>query len=870
LWTVCVLLGAAPLHAALDVATVVVRVAGPDTAVRLASGDTPERTRDVASRRGLAVFTAVPPGRHVVTAGACALPFEIAPGEIVRVRVAVAPDAGCAVADRDRAAFGTVFQEQDLRDLPSSGNAWSLLEVADPSAVLDRMDTGGLATAEPGRLGIRGSSWTQASLRLGDVDITDPLETGTPLVFPDPALLSALGSFSAALPVEAGTPGPTLAYVPRRPGARWAGAIQGQAGGAGREASAPDPPSLARLGSWRSGQALVSGPLVRDHLGLALGVSWARARRFERDDPAEREAGVASLFAQAVWTPNPRDEIRTLVIVQDLERPQQDDRRLHVQAAWERRREGGGTAWAVGGYQRATFEAPLALGSGRPVERLRDGPVPELVSSPSGTRDRWDMGAGLHLAPRRFAGAWHLPRLGATAIGVRSTVDPGDGPAAIAETVNGLPARVWTYGYPGPRAHWFAFDGVGYAADRMLLGDRASLEVGVRLEATRGAAREAGRPVSWTAASPRVSARVRLTERGGLALIGAYGMYRHRLPLRHLAFGDPAGPQGLVHRWSDANRDGLFQPAERGVLIARVGPGSAEAGVASIEPGLKAPRTREVVAGIEARLGDAAILRFTGFDRSESDLVESVNVGVPAGSYTVSSIPDPGGDILGPGDDQLLPLYDRNPASFGLDRYVLTNPSGLTGHHEGLEFTLEGTVAGRVRYRVGASASRTEASNGNRGFHVRENDQGVVGELLDQPNADTQSAGRTFFDRAYTIKISSSYRAPGDVRLGVAARYQDGQPFARLVIAPNLAQGPEAVQAVFNSRHRFTFTFTLDARVEKGVRVGRGRIAAIAEAFNVLDNRLEVEEDVVDGPGFRTVTAVQPPRALRFGLRYEF
>jgi hypothetical protein len=222
LWTVCVLLGAAPLHAALDVATVVVRVAGPDTAVRLASGDTPERTRDVASRRGLAVFTAVPPGRHVVTAGACALPFEIAPGEIVRVRVAVAPDAGCAVADRDRAAFGTVFQEQDLRDLPSSGNAWSLLEVADPSAVLDRMDTGGLATAEPGRLGIRGSSWTQASLRLGDVDITDPLETGTPLVFPDPALLSALGSFSAALPVEAGTPGPTLAYVPRRPGARWA------------------------------------------------------------------------------------------------------------------------------------------------------------------------------------------------------------------------------------------------------------------------------------------------------------------------------------------------------------------------------------------------------------------------------------------------------------------------------------------------------------------------------------------------------------------------------------------------------------------------------------------------------------------------
>jgi hypothetical protein len=90
------------------------------------------------------------------------------------------------------------------------------------------------------------------------------------------------------------------------------------------------------------------------------------------------------------------------------------------------------------------------------------------------------------------------------------------------------------------------------------------------------------------------------------------------------------------------------------------------------------------------------------------------------------------------------------------------------------------------------------------------------------------------------------------------------------VIAPDLPQGPEAIQAVPNSRHRFTFTFTRDARVEKGIRVGRGRAAAVVEAFNLLDNRLEVEEDVVSGPAFRTVTAVQPPRALRLGLRYEF
>jgi hypothetical protein len=43
-----------------------------------------------------------------------------------------------------------------------------------------------------------------------------------------------------------------------------------------------------------------------------------------------------------------------------------------------------------------------------------------------------------------------------------------------------------------------------------------------------------------------------------------------------------------------------------------------------------------------------------------------------------------------------------------------------------------------------------------------------------------------------------------------------------------------------------------------------------ADAFNLFDTANEVEEDVVTGPGFRTVTAVQPPRVIRLGLRLRF
>jgi hypothetical protein len=62
----------------------------------------------------------------------------------------------------------------------------------------------------------------------------------------------------------------------------------------------------------------------------------------------------------------------------------------------------------------------------------------------------------------------------------------------------------------------------------------------------------------------------------------------------------------------------------------------------------------------------------------------------------------------------------------------------------------------------------------------------------------------------------------------------------------------------------------LDARIEKGFRIGARRLALVAEAFNLLGLRHEVEENSVWGAGFRDPTAVQPPRVVRLGARFDF
>src|SRR5262249_43051917 len=142
-------------------------------------------------------------------------------------------------------------------------------------------------------------------------------------------------------------------------------------------------------------------------------------------------------------------------------------------------------------------------------------------------------------------------------------------------------------------------DFAAWAAERVALRDRIFVEAGVRFDASAGSADGSVQDVSWTTFSPRVSTRLRPLDSVRLTAFGGDADYSPRLLLAPLAFGDPNGPQAAVYRWDDPNGDGRFDAAERGVLVARVGPGAADGTLAAIDPDLRPPRTREWVAGLE-------------------------------------------------------------------------------------------------------------------------------------------------------------------------------------------------------------------------------------------------------------------------------
>jgi hypothetical protein len=772
---------------------------------------------------------------------------------------------------RSDRSLGPDFDTDLLQGLPMSNGLWSLFETVESTAILDRMEGGGLYVGEAGLMGIRGSSWTQTSWRLGDLDITDPDRTGTPLFFAGPEALDAVEISAGLRPADQRGAGPGISLSVRRPGPVWhksfqASHIPGELQQSFQRALAP---AIAHVDSYASAAFRVDGPLIKDRLSLLVSGTLTRGSRRERNDPRSLDGGETGLLAHLIYARSPRDEVRFLGGMQGLSHPYagrarfgggdvtQSDRLLMAQSTWQRQ---GPKPWSLtAGVVRGTFDPKLPPFAGGSIERLADGPVQQQFPGDS-TRGRWAVSGWMDPLTSRL----HALRVGGSMALTRSTTRPAGPLGLTPETVGSFPARVWEYGWAGPASKWRGLDFAAFAADQFRYR-RLSVDAGLRFDASRGSAAGSARAIQWTGLSPRLLARFIPVADDPLTLLAGFAWYRNRLPLNLLAYGDPAAAQGAVYRWNDANADRLFESGERGPLVARVGPGGS---VASIDPGLKAPQSREVFVGIETSTGSWKA-RMLGYYRRERDLVTSVNLGAPFSAYDLYYIDDPSDDIVGTDDDQLLPVYNRRPETFGQDRYLLTNDTEK-GTGKGLEIGIDGRIGKHLRLLIGATASTTFSPSAYRGFLAIENDQGLVGERLELPNAATLSKGRLFFERGYTVKIAGVYQAPFDLRVGTAIRYQDGQHFARFVIPTDLNQGPEPIKGIYNGDSRFSYVLTIDMRIEKGFSVGRGRLAAVLEAFNLSGTAIEVEEDVIWGPSYRATSAVQPPRAIRLGLRYDF
>ncbi|HVH25449.1 MAG TPA: hypothetical protein VM818_01775 [Vicinamibacterales bacterium] len=774
----------------------------------------------------------------------------------------------------ERQPLGSVFTIDSLTDLPSGSSIFSLLDSSVPELISDRVDAGGLTIGDPPHFGAHGSSWTQTMYRIGDVDISDPRATGTPLMLPGMLWWDRMDVATAAMPFELNAAGPVVTLVPRRPTASWTRSVEvvGAPGALLSRTALTTPPAIARLNGWTSAKLAASGPVVPGRFGLALAAELTSSAHFQRSDPTVLSDKLGSVFSHLVISPSPRDEIRVLGWFQRtrspfahraaFDQPAAAERAtsIHVQSEWERPRNEHSLWKGLASFSSRRRTTDLVPVETIVTERLYEGPVQDLLA-PFGTDKAWQVGG--KIKPVSWARR-HTPEGGLMFSGGSSrTQIPFQ--VRVGELVQGVPARAWEYSAPATSSTRHQITVSAYAADTVALHPRVTIDGGLRFELVHAAAATNPQSVSWHDWFPTMGVRWQIRSASRLALLTRFNRYGYRLPLDVLAVGDASSPTANVYRWEAGAPDPHV--GQLGVLVSRVGPGTAgDPTFSAIDPRLERPYVNELTIGLESRPSEKTVFRFNVIVRHEGQLLGLVNTGVLTSDYFPVTLIDPGVDH---GSGQTLIAFDRPPSVFGQDQYLLTNPAGHHATFASGEFTYLTTID-KLHLMAGATAGRSEETSANRGFLASENDHGLIGEVFTDPNAATNARGRPFTERGYTIKTAGTYRFTDKVRLGVAARYQDGQHFARLVIVPDLNQGPEAIRAFVNGKTRFTYTLTLDARLQKAFDVRGRRLTAVFDVFNALNTGKEIEEFAVTGPLSRTVSAVQPPRSIHVGFKFAF
>ncbi|MBZ5543653.1 MAG: hypothetical protein LAO07_08235 [Acidobacteriia bacterium] len=848
-------------------------------------------------------FVAVPAGFYTL---AVTLPgwrdllkarMEVRPAGTLEVRIILLPSSQpgassfAEFSSRD-VGWGTAFGDLSLRQLPNSGNVWSLLENQEPSSVTNRIDVGGLATGAPALFGALGASWTENQYFLNRLNVTDPYLPGWPIIEPDLDALSEVSTLTGAKPAHFGAAGANLLLSTPEPRDAFHGSTRWFYSGQSLQ-SDPRGARLAQLyfpgperfkhfvdgdvqlggklplpsAPWPFFTSLSTQQLSKTLGGFDAPIDVHVYRALTEVTPISQGGGRLNLLYSAQHIFNSREgaDLRIAPASTTL----RNDNFHQFQARGERAL--GSAVWLAAGF--GVAHAIISSGIQPGLTELSAIDMPQMARtgaaplSNAGVRTRYQADALLQAVHDGPVGSHSLALGGEWE---RSDIsNRWDALGGLERTtVYGVGVEVTLWNTPtAARAH--TQNVAVFAQDAWRPVRWLRLPLGLRLENSSGRAGGAGRGIRWTTLEPRAGLVFPLHRRGP-ALRASWSRYGHVLQGRYLDFGNRAALGGQVFRWDDVNSDLAVQPGEIGPLLTRFG------GLYSaIDRGLARPFTDEVSVGLDQEFGSGfrASVRF--FRRDTHRRIALSNVGVPAADYATVIFPDPGNDgVPGTADDQLLTLYNRNPDALGQDFLLLTNPPGLHGSFKGFEIRLVKPLRDVWEFTASFTAMRTLAAT-NPGNSVFENDPEVVGALGTDPNTFVMATSRTYFDRAFVSKATGYYFAPKGFQLGFVAKYYDGLPFGRLVFVDGFNQGPFFVRATPRAHpggFQTQFNFTLDTRVAREFRLRRGTLSGYLDFFNLLNLEKNTLEADLTGPTFelRVPLAIQAPRAARLGIEWRF
>jgi hypothetical protein len=736
-----------------------------------------------------------------------------------------------------------------MKALPTAGSVTGRVVQTYAGLVLEREEGAGLFPSEPSRFAFRGGSWTHTRIEIDGFDVTDPIFGGRPLVWGSVDLgevevrTDGAGTLLSHLR-KADEPSTGLRYL-----------VLANAGLFDSSGSTSDPiPSLARGHHLYDGLFGLSGEFGGGSTLWSGALSGVDVVRSERDSDRERASARLGFEGRASHVDGD-DRLQGLAMYQGTRGPfgstsaETRAKGFVLGAEWSRRETQVRVSYLRGTSNDPVFTSPV------PFERLVDGP-PQLQVPWNAVGQRIQLGGRARLPGLPDTLHPSFKARFARATSSRELTQPL---FQALESLDTVSARQWSFSGTEP---------MRVAENRLELvlsgwkqtSDRTRLSAAVELQRVTIGDRDGDQILGSTKVLPEL--RFDWTKNEHTNFFAEASIGTPPVPLVSFEAAARNAPIATARLWRDQNRDGLVSSPELGLEVAR-----RSQALVSVDPNLSLPTMRRVMIGFNTKVR-GILIHATAFARRDRDLIETALDPLGSEIARTRNLADPSGDIVGPTDDQILPIVEETLASFAASRLVLGNPAEHRALGEGAELGFA-TNGKNIHWGLNGAAFRVSGRGGHRGLRAAESDFGVVGESFDRTNADTYGYGRLFFDRAYSLKMFLTANNIKGFTFGALGRYDDGQPFARLVIQNDLPQGPDFVQAIARGRARLHYTLSVDAKLAKRFEVSGAKIEASLSVFNALGSKFEAEEQVVWRSDYRRITMVQPPRAFVIGLRIE-
>jgi hypothetical protein len=375
-----------------------------------------------------------------------------------------------------------------------------------------------------------------------------------------------------------------------------------------------------------------------------------------------------------------------------------------------------------------------------------------------------------------------------------------------------------------------------FIQDQWKLNDRFSITPGLRYDWQNFLATDR------LGFSPRASFAWVLDPDAKIVLRGGGGIYYDRFGSGPLL--DLARYQAARRRSVKLSLDPAAQPSTGCVPISQcIDISGQPVSLAQLEPGAKLPYQIQYGLSIERQIGERATAVVSAYSARGIDEFRSVDINAPtpASGYTI-----------------------RPDTAYGMIRQM--EPAGFFDG-SGLDVSFRGMVnkyfTGFGRYTWSHYASNT----------------GGIGWFPQNQYAPNDEWGSAGFDRRQRLGMYAIFNQKSVFNLATGIFANTGRPWTILTgtdaygddlfntrpagVAPYTENAPSYVDLDLRWGHDFAFT---PDKSDEAPRLGLS-----AGAFNILNHENPSSIDTVDtSPEFGDVTAVNPPRRIQLGMRFEF